>query len=217
MQNLSTPQTSVSSTVPKEPPKKSNGLNLILISLVLILFGTLICLLILRAQSASKAKSPITTQTPTSALDSEIRGTKCPTPRPDVCTEECVAPPPFICGSDGNSYCSVCQACSNKDVVWYEEKESACEKGRYCGGITERACPEGYTCKYDGDSLDAGGVCVELTEKIAPISDLELSRGWYYSTKDQKKTNTPRSWIFTDAGKSSCWHVSSISCGSSSK
>jgi hypothetical protein len=50
----------------------------------------------------------------------------CKNPRPEACTMECIQNPPYICGSDGKSYCTVCQACSNKDVVWYEMKASAC-------------------------------------------------------------------------------------------
>lgn len=52
----------------------------------------------------------------------------CKDPRPEVCTMECIQTPPYICGSDGKSYCSVCQACSNKDVNWYEMKTSPCEE-----------------------------------------------------------------------------------------
>lgn len=52
----------------------------------------------------------------------------CVSPRPEVCTEECIANPPFICGSDGKSYCTTCQACANKNVEWYEIKETSCEE-----------------------------------------------------------------------------------------
>ena len=52
----------------------------------------------------------------------------CKDPRPEVCTLECIQNPPYICGSDGKSYCTVCQACSNKNVAWYEMKASACEE-----------------------------------------------------------------------------------------
>ncbi len=50
----------------------------------------------------------------------------CKDPRPEVCTMECIQNPPYICGSDGRSYCTVCQACANKSVAWYEMKTSAC-------------------------------------------------------------------------------------------
>lgn len=32
--------------------------------------------------------------------------------------------------------------------------------GEFCGGIAGILCPDGYSCKYDGDYPDAGGVCV---------------------------------------------------------
>jgi len=52
----------------------------------------------------------------------------CKNPRPEVCTMECIENPPYICGSDGKSYCSVCQVCSDKNIAWYEMKTSACTK-----------------------------------------------------------------------------------------
>jgi hypothetical protein len=59
-----------------------------------------------------------------------IEGSKinCVSPRPEVCTEECIVNPPFICGSDGKSYCTTCQACANKNVEWYEMKDTSCGK-----------------------------------------------------------------------------------------
>lgn len=98
----------------------------------------------------------------------------CSDPRPEVCTYECTYPPnqsPYLCGSDGKSYCTVCQACSNKDVIWYETKTSSCE-----------------------DNAD-------------------FSMGWYYGTKDQKKSDTPPDWIYSEAGRSSCWHEPNTQCG----
>jgi len=34
-------------------------------------------------------------------------------------------------------------------------------EGKFCGGIAGVACPEGYTCKLDGNYPDAGGKCVK--------------------------------------------------------
>ena len=34
-------------------------------------------------------------------------------------------------------------------------------EGQFCGGIMGRACPDGYTCKYDGTYPDASGVCIK--------------------------------------------------------
>lgn len=62
----------------------------------------------------------------TDSADQIPAKTDCQDPRPVVCTMECIQNPPYICGSDGNSYCSVCQACANQNVAWYEMKSSAC-------------------------------------------------------------------------------------------
>ncbi|TSC54185.1 MAG: hypothetical protein LiPW16_113 [Microgenomates group bacterium LiPW_16] len=51
----------------------------------------------------------------------------CKEPRPEVCTMECIQNPPYICGSDGKSYCSTCQACSNSEVEWYVIQDELCK------------------------------------------------------------------------------------------
>jgi len=61
-------------------------------------------------------------------LDESQSKTNCQSPRPEVCTMECIEPPPYICGSDGKSYCTACQACSNKDVAWYKMSTTPCEQ-----------------------------------------------------------------------------------------
>lgn len=50
----------------------------------------------------------------------------CTNPRPEVCTLECTANPPYLCGSDGKSYCSACQACSNVQVEWHVTRQEPC-------------------------------------------------------------------------------------------
>lgn len=51
----------------------------------------------------------------------------CKDPRLQVCTMECIVNPPYICGSDGESYCTECQACANSKVEWYVIQDQPCE------------------------------------------------------------------------------------------
>ena len=52
--------------------------------------------------------------------------TYCKSPRPQACTEECLLPPPYLCGSNGKSYCTKCQACADKKVEWYQFQDEPC-------------------------------------------------------------------------------------------
>ncbi|EKD52640.1 MAG: hypothetical protein ACD_61C00282G0002 [uncultured bacterium] len=52
----------------------------------------------------------------------------------------------------------------------------------------------------------------QLEEEIPSISQTELSRGWYFGTDLQKKPGTPANWIYTEAGRSSCWHEPELQC-----
>jgi hypothetical protein len=38
-----------------------------------------------------------------------------------------------------------------------------------------------------------------------PITQAELEAGWYYGLEYEKRLNTPRSWVWIDAGRSSRW------------
>ena len=54
--------------------------------------------------------------------------------------------------------------------------------------------------------------CPPLEEELSSLPDSDLRRGWYWSTEDQKKLGTPDTWVFTEAGRSSCWHDPKKSC-----
>jgi len=56
-----------------------------------------------------------------------VEKTFCEEPRPQFCTMECIVNPPYICGSDGKSYCSECQACADPDIEWYMIQDEPCE------------------------------------------------------------------------------------------
>lgn len=48
--------------------------------------------------------------------------------------------------------------------------------------------------------------------EIPAITKEDLSQGWYWATKNQKKPNTPAGWIYEDAGRNSCWHKPDVQC-----
>jgi len=50
----------------------------------------------------------------------------CDEPRPEVCTMECISPPPYICGSNGKFYCNKCAACADWKVDWYIIQSEPC-------------------------------------------------------------------------------------------
>lgn len=50
----------------------------------------------------------------------------CQDPRPEICTEECLLPPPYLCGSNGKSYCTSCQTCADSEVDWYRMQDNPC-------------------------------------------------------------------------------------------
>lgn len=77
--------------------------------------------------------------------------------RPEVCPE-IYAP---VCGCDGKTYSSACDAAGNG--VGYE-REGPCDSGRICAGIAGLQCPEEQFCVMEvGLCLapDASGTCRE--------------------------------------------------------
>lgn len=67
--------------------------------------------------------SPTLTPSPTTNMSEK---TYCKSPRPEACTMECLLSPPYLCGSNGKSYCTTCQACADGDVEWYQFQDEPC-------------------------------------------------------------------------------------------
>lgn len=68
--------------------------------------------------------------TPSAESDQDIKLEEkilCPTSKPELCTLECMINPPYLCGSDGKSYCSECQACAN-GVEWFAYQNLPCDE-----------------------------------------------------------------------------------------
>jgi len=49
-------------------------------------------------------------------------------------------------------------------VIWTAFGKS--QSGQFCGGITGNTCPAGFTCKYDSNYPDAGGICVNALDPL---------------------------------------------------
>lgn len=116
-------------------PKIKNPLVLIM-SVLLIVTIAITGLFYFQIQKLSKELAIYQSATPTPSATlrasppiSPDNGVFCKDPRPEVCTMECIQNPPYICGSDEKSYCSVCQACSNKNVTWYVIRDTPCSEG----------------------------------------------------------------------------------------
>jgi len=126
-QNIETSQTGNTPTnLFKTTVFKSNIL-IVLLSILLIITVGIASLFHFQIRKLSKELSIYQSANPTPSA-TPIATTKCKDPRPEVCTMECIQNPPYICGSDSKSYCSVCQACSNPEVAWYEMRTTPCEK-----------------------------------------------------------------------------------------
>lgn len=92
--------------------------------------------LFLGTKTVSPAPTPIQsgptllpTQSPTltpTKDDTSNQKTYCQLPRPEVCTMECLLPPPYLCGSNRKSYCTACQACSDSNVDWHQFQDEPC-------------------------------------------------------------------------------------------
>ncbi|MEK7527483.1 MAG: hypothetical protein AAB574_00495 [Patescibacteria group bacterium] len=54
--------------------------------------------------------------------------------------------------------------------------------------------------------------CPPLEEELSSLPDSDLRRGWYWGTEDQKQLGTPDTWVFTEAGRGSCWHDPNNDC-----
>ncbi|MFA5025900.1 MAG: hypothetical protein WC503_05330 [Candidatus Shapirobacteria bacterium] len=52
----------------------------------------------------------------------------------------------------------------------------------------------------------------KFTDNATSFSSEDSSQGWYWGAENQKKINTPADWVFTEAGRSSCWHAPNSNC-----
>jgi len=122
------------------------------------------------------------------------------TPEPEIDIEN----KEMKCGGWDTSGEIVC-SCSGMIIKSECSEGKICDSGTYtCKGSCGSCCFKGLgnTTQYPScDMIDS----TQITQE-------ELNRGWYWGTQDQKKQNTPSSWIYNELGRSSCWHNPEISC-----
>jgi len=92
------------------------------------------------APAVTPAPTPVATQVPVAspspdAMEKESTASGemskadkvyCGSPRPEVCAQIAIDPPPYICDSEGNSYSNSCIACANEEVEYYSLQEEPC-------------------------------------------------------------------------------------------
>lgn len=66
--------------------------------------------------------------------------------------------------------------------------------------------------KIDQQIVPAIEIPTPTISDIINILEIDLSNGWYWGDKNQKKPGTPDNWVYNEAGKSSCWHKVGIGC-----
>lgn len=116
-----------------------------------------------------------------------------------------------------------------------ENKESACikEGGDWlaefneCEGptLTESFCKKQggkfFGCESPCRNNSKSDMCIQVCTVVCkfnlingdtPTLDSDFSKGWYWGSEDQKKSGTPSDWVYTDAGRSSCWHKAGVDC-----
>jgi len=72
----------------------------------------------------------------------------------------------------------------------------------HCEHIPENIC----RCSEGTEWLDSQGcILVNAADKPIEISPGELKQGWYLGLNNQKKLNTPSTWVWSENGQKSKW------------
>lgn len=89
----------------------------------------------------------------------------------EICLNKEDSGPATTCEYRSEFYCyrsARCEKQASGECGWTQTDElNKClsqyseQKGAFCGGFAGVACPQGYTCKLDGNYPDAGGRCLK--------------------------------------------------------
>lgn len=99
---------------------------------------------------------------------------------------------------------------------------SECYQKTQCvGAMPCMANPAAYFCTCMGGQVQESNCVINgetheewqyFRQTTNMITAAELNQGWYWGDETQAKINTPADWVFSEAGKSSCWHAPETAC-----
>lgn len=130
--------------------------------LMIFVFGTSAFIAYQTGKTRQDKPSKITEECMIGGCNSEL----CSEASEDLKASICLYEPKFECYNT-----ATCEKQINGKCGWTQTEElTRCltkagttnsEENSFCGGFAGITCPEGYTCKLDGNYPDAGGKCIK--------------------------------------------------------
>lgn len=110
--------------------------------------------------------------------------------------------------------CCACPQAVNNNVIGTKGWESYVPNKDYSKVSKCETFIACKPCQIPTISVCQDSFCIFQNQQFdnQSITQQEINQGWYWGTENQKKPNTPASWIYTEAGRSSCWHEPNTSC-----
>ena len=111
-------------------------------------------------------------------------------------------------------------ACIEEGADWLAEFNE-CEGPTLTESFCQKQGGKFFECESPCRNNSKSDMCIQVCTVVCkfdsingnvPTLNSDFSKGWYWGDKNQKKPGTPNDWVYTDAGRSSCWHEAGIEC-----